>query len=222
VKIDYENETRDAYQSHDRAMAYRRHLTEEISWARFTMWREKYCIAKALKLCKLSSWGKILDVPCGTGIMASTIKNNCIGRYIASDISLEMIKFAQLEYSSSRFDGFVRADITNMPFHNKSFSGTIVVGFMHRVPPEIRQKALEELSRVSERFIIISYSVNSIIQKMKKAALSRLSQKYSSAPSPVSTKEIIREFERLDLKILKRFHVFRGLSSEAIYVLEKS
>lgn len=220
--MNYEKDTKVAYQSYGRARAYKSHLTEEISWARFAMWREKCCIAEAIRLCRVSSGEKILDVPCGTGIMADTLEKNCTGRFTASDISKEMMDFARHEYSSTRLDGIVRADITEMPFPEKTFAGAVVIGFMHRVPSEIRQKSLQELTRVSERFVIVSYSVGSPIQRLKQYVLSKVTPRYASAPSPATSGEIRRELVRFNLKILKRFHVFRVLSSEVIFALEKT
>jgi ubiquinone/menaquinone biosynthesis C-methylase UbiE len=219
--MNYEQETRAAYQSIERARAYRSHLTEEMSWARFAMWREKCCVADAIRLCSVSSDEKVLDVPCGTGIMAKTLEKNCAGRFTAADISKEMMDFAIKEYSSSRLNGLIRADITEMPFREKEFAGAVIIGFMHRVPPVIRQKTLQEVSRVSERFIIASFSVDSLIQRLKQFLLAKLSSRYASAPSPVGIDEIRRECESLNLKVMKRFFVFRGLSSEVIYALKK-
>ena len=217
--MSYETETKLSYRNISRAEAYKEQY-EKYRWVRFTTQREQKCIEKAFELCALKDSDHLLDIPCGTGVHAK-IFNKFPFSVASSDISSEMMSYARKGYSKRKFLGFVQSDIERIPFKNKTFDCVFIMGFMHRVPLEVRKKTLSEAAEISKKFIIVSYSVNSLFQKMKQCLKKKILPHYSSALSPVSLHDIQEEFESVGFTCKKRFHVVYFLSAEIIFLLEK-
>jgi ubiquinone/menaquinone biosynthesis C-methylase UbiE len=219
-QFDYFKETRLAYRDSIKAKRYKEQQTRGLSWARFTMMRERLCVEAALRDCNLTRNDRILDVPCGTGILADVLSKRPVNT-VAVDISREMMEFARREYRGKNFNGFIQADITKLPFYDEIFDCAIILGFMHRVPESIRLQTLREVVSISKRFIILSYSIDSPAQRVKMELIKKLFPTHKSALFPISLKNINREFSSLGLTVKKNFKVLYFLSSESIFLLEK-
>ena len=87
---------------------------------------------------------KVLELACGTGMIAKNIADNakCIE---AVDSSLEMIKKAK---ENNRFKNlyFSRQDMFNLPYKDKTFDVIIIANALHIV--SFPEKALKEIRRV--------------------------------------------------------------------------
>ena len=93
---------------------------------------------------------------------------------------------------------------------------------MHRLPKEIREQVLVEIKRVTSRYIIVSYSIESFSQRLKQTVLSLLNKNYLSAPSSIPMNEILEEFKEFGLKIKKQQRIINFLSAKVVFLLEKS
>lgn len=218
--MDYVKETRLAYTEKCRAKEYHRHLTRDISWARFVMRREKKCVAKALRYCEIEKNDIVIDLPCGTGILADelTAAGDVV---IAADISMAMMEIAREHYVTNRFKGFMNTDITRIPLRTGSIACAVVIGLMHRVPSEIKSAALKELSRITRRYIIVSFSVDSFLQQIKKRMLRRLFCEEIVAPSPEKLSEINASVASCDMQVDGVFRPVPFFSSEIVLLLKK-
>jgi SAM-dependent methyltransferase len=221
TKFDYVKETRLAYRNCARAETYKKQHTKALSWAHLTMWRECFCVEKALKQCNLKKYDKLLDMPCGTGILAAVLEK-FPSLVIAADISRQMMRLAREEYRGKNFRGFIQADITNAPFRCETYDCVIVLGFMHRVPATIREQTLREITLLSKRFIIVSYSIDSPPQRLKQSLTRTIRPTHQSAPSPIRLRDISEEFNSLGLTVRKRFRVACFFSAEIVFLLEKN
>src|SRR6266540_1394938 len=99
--MDYENETRAAYRSPERAAAYKRYHTTDRSWALIATRLEQRLIRRMLSAHDWSAADTMLDVPCGTGILGPTVAR-VPASIVASDISAEMMALAATEYDAGR------------------------------------------------------------------------------------------------------------------------
>lgn len=218
--MDYEKETRSAYREVTRAKRYKKQYKERITWARFAMWRERLIVRTALRRCNLARMDRILDIPCGTGVLGDVLsKTSCF--IVACDISREMMDVAREDYKGKTFGGFVQTDILKTPFTGGTFCCVITIGFMHRIPADIRKQSLEEISSISSRFIIISYSIDSAFQRSKSWIIKKVWPTYKAAPSPASLQKILEEFNSCGLVVREIFKVIFLLSSEVVFLLEK-
>ncbi len=218
--MSYEVETKNAYRNKVKARAYQDQYIKGAKWARFTMWRQKGLIKKLLDLCNLGSNDKVLDAPCGTGYIGGILSRNKAS-IVASDISLEMMELAGNEYYSNNFLGFVQSDITKSPFVDEEFRCVIVLALMHRLPEEIRKNVLSEIERVSSKFVIVSYSIESLSQRLKQWVLLKAKKSHVPAPASISLEVIHNELSAAGLKIIKMNHIVYFLSAKVVFLAVK-
>lgn len=218
---DYEKDTKQAYRNPLRAKTYKKKQTRKISWIRFTTWRERLYVERCLRQCNLKRGDKILDIPCGTGILANVL-NKFPASIIASDISSEMMNLAQEDYRIESFGGFIRTDITKAPFKKEAFCCVITLGLMHRLPAYVRKQVLQEIKDLSKRFVIISFSIDNLSQRIKQFLIKKIRHSYQSAPSPAPLSDVIEELKSNGLVLKKRFTVMPFLSAEVVLFLEKN
>ena len=219
-RMNYENDTLNAYRSKARAAEYRRYHTKDWTWARFATWRLHRALRRELARYAWTADDRILDIPCGTGVLGKLLHSFPF-RIVASDISPAMMELARSEYPSDRLIDCVQADITSTSFPRASFSCVVTLGFFHRVPPEIKQAALREIAALSSRVVIFTCSVDTPIQRLKHAVLSRFWRGHVPAPCPAPLQEIVAASEAQGLRLMRAFMVVSFLSSVAMLVLEK-
>lgn len=218
--MDYERDTRLAYKSLTKAQSYKKLQTSGFNWARLATWRSNLCVEKALRKCHLTGSDRILDIPCGTGILANVLQK-FPSTTIASDISKDMMNLALEDYRKTRLAGFVQSDITKTPFKNNSFQCIITLGLMHRLPEDIRNLVLEEISSLSNNYVIVSYSIDSPYQRIKKSLLKRLRSAYDPAPVAITLENILAELDLGGLMIREKYSIMPFFSAVVIFLLEK-
>ncbi|MBN1636141.1 MAG: class I SAM-dependent methyltransferase [Deltaproteobacteria bacterium] len=216
----YTTDTLNAYRSKQRAAEYKRYHTKNWNWARFSTWREQRLLARELSRYPWSIGDRLLDIPCGTGILGKLLCSFPF-QIVASDISPEMMELARGEYPVDRLLECVQADITATGFQRGSFDCIVVLGFLHRVPLKIKRAALREISTLAKRVVVITCSVDSPLQRLKKTVLAVIRKEHVPAPCPVSLREIVVECEAAGFKVVRSFMVVPFLSSEAMLVLER-
>jgi SAM-dependent methyltransferase len=216
----YETDTLRAYRSRQRAAEYKRYHTKDWSWARFSTWREQRLLARELSRYSWTAGDRLLDIPCGTGILGKMLHFFPF-RIVAGDISPEMMELARKEYPADRLIGCVQADITHTGFPRKSFACVVVIGFLHRVPLEVKRAALCEVSALAQRVVIITCSVDSPAQRLKRKILAVVRRKHVPAPCPAPLRDIAAECEGAGFKVVRSFMVVPFLSAEAMFVLER-
>jgi SAM-dependent methyltransferase len=219
-QTNYEADTLNAYRTGQRAAEYKRYHTSDWSWARFVTWREQRALARELRRYSWSSDDHLLDIPCGTGILGKLLHSFPF-RIVASDISLEMMALAQAEYPGERLIDCVQADITKTPFPRGSFACVVTLGFLHRVPLEVKRAALREMAALSSRVVVATCSVDTPLQRLKQRILSWVKPGHVPAPCPISLDTLSAECEGQGLRIVSAFMVVPLFSAEAMLVLEK-
>jgi ubiquinone/menaquinone biosynthesis C-methylase UbiE len=142
-------------------------------------------------------------------------------KIVASDISAEMMALAREEYPGDRLVGCVQADITQTGLPRNSFSCVITLGFLHRVPREIKSAALRELSALSSRVVIVTCSIDTPLQRLKHAVLRLLKPNHIPAPCPMRSEEIEQECIAQGMRVVGSYRVFPVLSAHTLFVLEK-
>lgn len=217
--MDYNKDTRTAY-TLEKAKSYKSQQTRGFSWARFTTWRERAITSKLLQYCNLSSAGRILDLPCGTGILGRIFRQLPCSVF-ACDISVDMMSQAKEEYGSMHFKGFVQADITQTPFKPGYFDCVVSIGIMHRLPAHVRKEALGQIVTLSDDFLILSYATDSLMQRLKRRILSTLSRNYKAAPVAITRNELEAEAVLSGLHLVKKCSVMPFLSAEVILLFKK-
>lgn len=97
---------------------------------------------------------KIIDVGCGTGIFCSEIsKRRNDTKVLGIDISPVAVRDASARFVKNKFLEFKVANISKIPFGNRSFDTVICCHVIEHIPNYVQ--ALKELVRISNNRIII-------------------------------------------------------------------
>lgn len=215
--MSYDVDTRVAYRDASRAARYKAHQTRELSWARFATWHEQRQLGRILRSLALPAGAVVLDAPCGTGIAGAKLAAFPV-KIIACDISAEMMALARREYAPSQLIGFVQADITALPLRASGIRCALTLGFMHRVPAQVRRRTLAALAASGATCAVVSYSVDDPFQRLKRRLLT-LRRGYSAAPCAVPLSDALAECRAAGWRIADYVRVAPPFSSEFLLVL---
>jgi ubiquinone/menaquinone biosynthesis C-methylase UbiE len=216
--LDY-NYIRSSYRSTERAIKYKK-FQEKDPWARFVTWREQRAVARELARYNWEPTDRLLDIPCGTGILGKTLRRFPF-QIVASDISEEMMVLARSAYPKGRLMDCVKADITDTPFPRQTFACVVTLSFLHLVPPEIKHATLKEIAALTQRVAIVTFSVDSFVERIKQVVLPYIRRRYTPAPCPAPLKDIIADCESHGFRVVRTHMVVPWLSAHALLVLEK-
>jgi len=108
-----------------------------------------------------SDVNSVLDVGCGDGYLCNELSKKGIGKVEGIDISLNRVKRASELYKGCKFK---EADICNIPYPDNFFDLVTCTEVLEHV--DNIEKAIEELKRVSKRYIIATVPNGWPIQKV--------------------------------------------------------
>lgn len=215
----YETETKQAYQDPERALRYKRQI-EGWNYAGFALRRQLVCVADAVKRIGIGPSSSVLDIPCGTGVLASVLRPTG-AEIVLGDISGAMLGFAREAYGRTHVRSVIRADIVDLPLGDGSVSSAVCLGLMHRIPDEVRWPAVRELARVARGPIIVSFSAFDRMQSIKRALIHGLRPGFQFAAHPVTLSQLRASINRKGLRMTRIYRPIPFVSSEIIAVLSK-
>jgi demethylmenaquinone methyltransferase/2-methoxy-6-polyprenyl-1,4-benzoquinol methylase len=137
-------------------------LNDVLSVGTHRLWK-----SNVVKEVMKSSPLRVLDCATGTGDLAFLIEQKGCRNVTAIDFSQKMIECANIRAEKENSNiKFLTADITDLPFEEKSFDST-TVSFGIRNVDDI-DKGLKELSRVSKSLYILEFGQpkNKLIAKV--------------------------------------------------------
>ena len=133
----------------EKAVSYELTRANQLSWD-----REYKVVDKLLEAMPPGS--TILDMPCGTGRFFPLV-HRYGHRVLGGDISIDMIRqvpSSRLELPALR--GVVVCDAQRLPFASGSFDYVVCVRFFTlRLPPDTVLAALQEMTRIARRAVIL-------------------------------------------------------------------
>jgi ubiquinone/menaquinone biosynthesis C-methylase UbiE len=96
--------------------------------------------------------GSALDIPCGTGRLATPLRE--LGAdFVGEDISMEMMRVARRKTGVSRW---VQSRAEALPHRDETFDAVLAIRFLFHVPDrDERRRVLIELARVSRRWLVL-------------------------------------------------------------------
>jgi ubiquinone/menaquinone biosynthesis C-methylase UbiE len=113
----------------------------------------------------------VLDVPCGTGRFAAMLRARGLG-YAGADASGAMLGVARAKAGGA---AWIRADLSRLPFADRSFDVALCVRLMHLVRErELRLRFLRELARVARLGVIVDYRQDRAVRVWIDRARARL------------------------------------------------
>ena len=159
----------------------------------------------------------VLDIPCGTGRFFEVLK--ATGRMlVGADISKSMVSVASQRFSRYRErPSLVVCDIEHLPFRVEVFRCVTSVRLHSHLPPAAKKLAMQEMNRVSDGFIVLSFhnllSVMGILSRVRSIIASRPNESF-----PETTGSIKRNFQTCGAKV-KSFRAILPFISVTSFVL---
>ena len=148
---------------------------------------------------------RVLDCPCGGGRV--TLHLGKKGYAMSSgDLSDAMLKITGENAEKAGLKVAVqKQDIEKLSFGDRHFDSVISFRLFHHFPtPEIRQRAVTELCRISRKYVALSYfspvSVTSVKRKIRAALGGKKSEKHAT---PLG--EVESYFAKAGFKLVKDF-----------------
>ena len=199
-------------------------LTGLLQFSILEFRRERKCISSLLARCR--NKGKALDLPCGTGRLTPLLSKAAFHTFAADSSSFMIDKTVRYIKSQgcdvSEEDCFV-VDALESKFPDNMFDLVLCNRLMHHFNYKTdRIKLLNELKRISKRYIIVSFfwslSLDTFIFNLKnyirrKTPLDRI---------PIRLSEITREIKCVGLKVVKLKPVRPLVSKQTYLLLEKT
>ncbi len=196
---------------------YRGGLTPKHIRSRIIAARETAIIGSLLREVDMAQ-SVVLDVPCGTGKLGGVLGEFPV-KIIAADVSLAMMALARDQYRSSQVVEFLKCDARHLSLASKSLDVIVCLRLFQRLPSDTRCAILDEFCRVGRRHLVISYSYQSVVHRVRRAARKIFVREIGSF-THVGIGQIRTELETAGLTIRKVKRVLRGLSSEVIFLTD--
>jgi len=158
----------------------------------------------------------VLDVPCGTGRLASVLERRGM-RYVGADVSSSMLG----EASQNPNAALVLADAERLPFADDSFDVVVCCRLLHHLQEEdVLESVVSELVRVSARMVIASFWDSASWHAWRR----RVGLRRSEGPRgrrAVSKRMLRRVFEESGAELVDFHHSFRFVSQQTFAVALK-
>ncbi len=168
--------------------------------------------------------GLALDLPCGYGRFSGFLLERGLG-LINCDISHAMVERANERISKltpSKGIGAVADATSGLPFKGAAFSLVFSLRFFHHVHnSEDRKKILDEYSRVTSGWVVLSYYQTNVLHKIQRAFRRKI-KKTPTRIKMITRQEFQGEVEESGFEVVSVFPLFRGIHSQHIALLKKT
>lgn len=142
------------FQQSDIGQRYQQRYEKRL-WKRLTTRREIGRIEQLLNSQPRS--GRLLDIPCGGGRVSGPLAAAC-DVLLQADISLGQVLTARQVMAAEGNVAWFTASAFAIPLKDGAVDGTLCNRLTHHLPSEAElERAIQELLRVSARFVILSY-----------------------------------------------------------------
>jgi len=160
----------------------------------------------------------VLDVPCGTGRLLESLVHYGF-EVQAADISEEMLQLARKRFAERKNISFGIVDAENMPFKDNTFDYLTSYRFMCHLPPEVRDRVLGEMVRVTRKVLAINYHFD-VLSPLH--FFNKLVRRSCCSPWPLTESEFRESLEqRQDVHICEIRKLSWYERSSALVVLRK-
>ena len=165
---------------------------------------------------------RALDLPCGYGRFSHLLQEEGFSP-LNSDLSLSMVERAGEKHAGlGKIPGVVADAKQGLPFERDAFFLLFSMRFFHHLHNKSdREAILREFSRVTSRWVILSfYKRNSLHVLQRK--LRRRVMKKKTRIKMVPRKEFYQEIRDAGLNIIKVSPLFRGIHAHHVALLKKN
>ena len=182
--------------------------------------RERRILRKILQKIGNGSF-PVLDVPCGYGRFSNLLLDKGFS-LVSSDLSIHMVKRAREKSGGPRFLlGVVTNAKQGLPFKKGAFSLLLSMRFFHHIHErEEREFILEEFSRITSEWVILSYYQKNLLHILQRKFRRRI-KRSKTRIKMISREEFFKEVEEAGLRVVKIFPLFWFIHAHHIALLKK-
>ncbi len=138
----------------------------------------------------------VLDAGCAEGYLSDYIPNPIIG----------------IDLSSKPARGpSIHAALPDLPFRSKHFSVAVSIDVLEHIPAEARSNAVDELTRCARTGIVLSFPIDTPLNRLRESALNRIETLLRGRPDPFLE-------EHLKFGLVDPEPILRQLKSDFKYV----
>lgn len=210
-----------AYQDIDTVQKYEKTRFQNIP-GRVFEYVQKRAIRRTIN--SLQGVSTILDLPCGTGRLTKLLSDKGY-KVVGFDISEAMLRYASQRMDDYKlFKLFALGSAENLCIRDSSFDCIISFRFFCHIPSNSRVKILQEMKRVSKRWIIITNAYLTPYTRLRRKLKKIVGLNYGHwrpIRFPYTTTILINELEAVGLRLSKIEWSNKFLSEEAYFILEK-
>ena len=194
------------YESSERAAHYRDNRWTRSARARRTNAKELAIVERFLNQCGALSLA--MDVPCGTGRFRALLQNH-VEELLSVDASFEMLAAAKSQPQ-------LQASAHKLPVVDSAVDLILCSRLLHHFETSAeRITVLQELARVSKRWIVLSYFDSANFQAWR----NRLRGKFRGR-FPITQQQFAAEIQTAGLVERQRCYIRRGFSEQVWVLLE--
>ncbi len=128
----------------------------------------------------------VLDMPTGTGRLASTLQDDFAVRLVGADRAMAMLRQAQQREPSLPL---LQADVMALPFADASVDGMVMFRFLHHLPAAQAKQAIQEAARVSKSYLVISFfhpvSLHHLQRKIRRRISGKAQTRFAHGPGQI-------------------------------------
>jgi len=220
MAFDYDRETKNHYKDDFVAEKYHNAFAQDKGLKAFRFRvvakRERTIIGRFLRQVPHQ---KVLDIPAGTGKLASILKNEN-SSIKACDISENMLSIARQVYKEIQYNRveFQVCDAQKIrETIDDHFDLAICLRLLQRVPGEVKIDILEELASIAD-YSIVSFGIHSFYHKWRRAIRNMLFKDSTKVAGCEPLKAVIDKIEK-NFEIIDCKWVLPWLSMEIIFLL---
>jgi 2-polyprenyl-3-methyl-5-hydroxy-6-metoxy-1,4-benzoquinol methylase len=162
---------------------------------------EMKMLSKAFRFIPAGEVSTALDAPCGVGRISVWLGRRGYA-VTAIDLGIAAVEMTRSLLAQERIveASTQRMDIFDTSFPEKRFDATVCFRLLHHFEdPEVQQQLIQELCRVTKKYVIISYispySVTSIRRRLRKKLFNKPIKQYPNTITQLETMFASDNFE---------------------------
>ena len=191
--------------------------------------REQALLTRCLQ--RIGEVRSVADIGCGPGrfwpIISGAVRPPAGSKpdLYASDVSESMLHYARQRFDDGLGERFVLASgsVSALPFADSAFDCVVAMRLLHHFGERAaRVQALQELTRVAGRFLVVSLWTDGNYKAWRRARLERRRGRRAYQNRFVVPRAVLEgEFRQCGLTPLAHFDLIPGYSQWRFYLLEK-
>jgi SAM-dependent methyltransferase len=189
---------------------------------RIVRWREERMVAALLARLE-GSLSCVLDAPCGHGRFTAQLRAATRGLLVSADSDPRHLRALRSAESPAYLPDLVELDLRSpLPFGDRTFDLVFTVRFLHHVREQAwRERLLEDLVRVSRRYVLVSYYEAGSLHSLQKALQHALKPKRGRRLAMVRRSELLRSFDAMGCRVVSDSAILPGLHAHRLVLLER-